>query len=297
MAFVADFNEEELQRALEQANGPAPAVGSGPGAPVAAPAGPAASSAPSGPAPVANTAPGQGTGFINLSNYFSANQAGAEKQAADLMKPLETDGKAAGDAAANAVPEPTQPTPAVYVPPSGYRDAPQQGAPGSADPNAPRGTLKFSTDAANGQAQAGYGIALAKHAADMEKARQDAVNLIAGDNLAAGKAIRNDPTRRNEAMSKDGQNPSAFDSYLTGGAIGGAYDGLRSYYGVTGARSKAPDPTPDPFGGRGPRPGDPGGGRVPAAPPPTTPGAPVDPGWGDAPDRNKKKYRLNYGEG
>jgi hypothetical protein len=275
MAFVADFNEEELQRALA-AQGGAPAVASGPGAAPATGGGPAGPNIPQAATPGA--APGgdpQGTGFVNLSRYFDANSAGAEKQASALMDPLKKDIDAAGEAGRLSVAKPADLAPKVYTPTNGGLEGDQ--------------AIQDSiTDSVYAQESSDHQRAMDKWLADSTAADTEARNKAAEEQRATASGIANDPTKRNEAMSRDGQNPSAFDSYLTGAAMPGAYAGLQNYYspGSNGvpeipiaimglppsAAARPPYPTPQDTGGW--KPADP---YAPAAPAPSSPG--VFPGY------------------
>jgi hypothetical protein len=281
MAFVSDFNEEDLQKALA-AQG-APVVSSGPGA-AAGPAGLSGPAVPQVAAPA--SAPGgdpQGTGFVNLSRYYGANEGGADAMARGVVDRLKVDPSTAGKDAADKVPEVPGFTPEEYQP------EPRGGYGGGGSP-VREGYGRDEVDARNAQGSFDYAQALAKHAADMEKARKEAEDAVRSGNLEEGRKLITDPNALAGAMNKDGRNPSAFDSYLTGGAIGGAYQGLRDYYGVGGDRANPPttpapgDPreTPPPGGtGRtGPRvqPSPPGGGEAPADPGETPPYGKPGPG-------------------
>jgi hypothetical protein len=244
MAFVPDFNEEELQRALA-------AQGAGTGAPVGAPVGGTGESvgSPSGPgAPGAASGDPQSTGFVNLARYYDANRDGAAKQAGDLMGKLQVDPAAAGNQAASAVPEPTLTTIPTTAGDWARPDAT------AADQMANR-----RDDATNSANASDYEKALAQYPSDQEKARADAIKGVAGTQIDKGQQIVNDPTKRNEAMSVNGQNPSEFDSYLTGAAIAPAFQGLKDFYGYGQSRT-VPQPPSDPLNiqDRPPRPpGDP----------------------------------------
>ncbi len=281
MAFVNDPTEEELQRALAM-QGASPTVSSGPaGAPAGAgaPSGPAV---PQGSAPTAAPGAEQGTGFVNLARYFDANAEGAGKMATGLMRPLEVDTKAIGDAAAAAVPMPTRP---IFV------DDPSNPAGGEFSSGGPTAEeIQLAMDA-----QFGTDTAAAKAMA--EEARRTGIRDAGATQLETARGIVNDPLKRDEAMTVGGKTPSAFDSYLTGAAIQPAYQGLRDYYGVGGDRAD-PSAPPDNFTGRGYRPpGTPGalahrpgtappagfsrpgtgGTWAPTTPPPLTAAASMDP--------------------
>jgi hypothetical protein len=247
MAFASDFNEEDLQRALA-AQGAAP-VASGPGAPAAG--GDSIAATPGGAAPTAAPGTEQGTGFVNLSRYFDANHDAADKSAAALIDPLKLDTKAIGDKAAAGVPMPTAPTPTPYemgtpytyddsgsisggtqAPPPMNGDNPGVFVPQPVNPDA--------TDAANAANQADYQKALDAANAQADAARSSAVQNAGAQSLQTGRELSGDPLKRNEAMSKDGKNPAALDSYLAGAALPEAYQGLRDYYGVQGSRADPP---------------------------------------------------------
>ena len=255
MAFVADFNEEELQRALA-AQGGAPAVASGPAS--ASASGPSAGPAvPQGAAP--GSAPGgdpQGTGFVNLSRYFDANQAGADAAAAKLMDPLKSDLGAVAQAGQGTVAMPSLPPPLV------------------GDPSNPENR---DWENSNAQAATDYEKALAQWEKDTVAAGKAAqqTERVRQEGIASG--IANDPNKRNEAMSLSGQNPSAFDSYLAGAAMPGAYQGLRDFYGnalgsgTTGTEGRTPNPGSWGTTGSGAGPDGIGGGSAGSSPRPPAP--------------------------
>jgi len=228
MAFVADFNEEELQRALAAAGG-APTVAEGPGGGVAGSAAPAGPAVPAAGGPPA--AGGEGTGFVNLSRYFDANDQGANASANALIDPLklsEADMTRIGDAGAASAPQAQKP------------------AEVKRNDNDP-GTVTFYgqtyntyqqdwVDQKNKDAMAAYE---AEHGAEnralQDKARADAIQAAGMESQQTGRSYIEDPNKLAAGMSKGGQTPSQFDAYLTGAAMPNAYAGLASYYGNTGA--------------------------------------------------------------
>jgi hypothetical protein len=260
MAFVSDFTEEDLQRALAASN----PVASGPaGASGAVSVGNVAAGSPAGRAA---SAPGaQGTGFVNLSKYYDANSAGAGKQASSLMDTLKVDTAPIGESAANSVLEPTRPATLPYVmppntPPTEDGSPPATYSGDNAIPAVPQPIDPGQTDAQNASNASDYERALSQHTADMERARSEAVKNAQGTQLDKATQIVNDPNKLRESMNAEGRNPSAFDTYLTGSALGPAYQGLRDFYGYGQSRTN-PAPPPDPLQGRNDVPG-----RVPSVP-------------------------------
>jgi hypothetical protein len=268
MAFVNDPTEEELQRALAAVGG-APTVQSGPGAAPAGGGGAGATAVPASAAP--GSAPGgdpQSTGFVNLSRYFDANQAGAEQQARTLTDPLKVDPTPAGTAAANAVPVPTL---APAPQPTSYQN--------NSNLIVPTGEAAYHASLADAaKRQADLEAALKQREADSKVAAEQAIQGVVSEKLTQGSTLANDPLQRNEALSTDGKNPSAFDSYLTGAGMPDAYRDLRTYYAA-----RTP-PVGDP--GRPAGPGSPSASMVPGAPPMASTASVLDP---------QKRKRSNAG--
>lgn len=265
MAYVADFNEEELQRALAAAGG-APALSEGPGAVSGAASAPAGPAVPSGGAP-------QGSGFVNLSRYFDANQDAAGKSAAALVDPLKQDLAPIGQAAYDATPMPT-PGPAPEPVQAPLANDKGQGLEGGGNPG-----LQAQLDAAkatNAANMASYFDANAKAKAEAESQaginRDKAMRDAQISNVTKGRSFVEDPNAIRAGLSQ-GKDASAFDTYLTGAAMPQAYQGLFDYYGGMG--------TPGRSGG--------GFGR-PA--PMTVPGAPSAPTGGEFGAGNQKKRKA-----
>ena len=233
MAFVSDFNEEELQRALA-AQGGASALSEGPGAVSGGPAAPVGRQAPAAAPNPASPAPGQGTGFVNLSRYFDANAEGAANSAAAMVEPLKLDAAemtTIGDAAANAVQRGTDPNQIV----PGPNDIVAVTGP-VAPPNA-------SIAATNAASQSAYDKAHeADYRAAQDNARGAAVRGAQDNALGTARGYLEDPNKLAADMSKGGTTPSQFDTYLTGAAMPNAYAGLTSYYG--GGAGAPPRPAP-----------------------------------------------------
>jgi hypothetical protein len=236
MAFVSDFNEEELNRALA-ALGPSNTVDSGPGAPNAAPSAPAGPAVPSSPDAAPAGGQGAGTGFVNLSRYFDANDQGAEKGANAVVQPLKQDLTEVGDKAAMAIrlPDaPSAPAPFTWDAPV---DAPRddQGnlvGPEFAQDKADREKAYNETIGADySKALADYGVRTEQAKSEQELARKKATDAAQLANLQTGRSYLENPNNLVAAMSKGGQTPSSFDAYLTGGAMPNAYAGLSAYYG------------------------------------------------------------------
>ena len=229
MAYVPDFNEEDLQRALA-AQGPPSGLSVDPGPATGGTATPSGPSTPGSSSPEAGAGSGAGTGFVNLSRYFDANAAGADKLAHGVLDPLKVDLTAAGDAAAAAVPKPTAPTNVIDDPSN----------PAGIDPWTGNATGQPTIGDINAGNQSDYEKALAAANQQAQDARNAAIKNTASTNLTKGQEIVNDPLKLSEAMNTKGQNPSAFDTYLAGAAIQPVYQGLRDYYGATGAMTPAP---------------------------------------------------------
>jgi hypothetical protein len=194
MAFVSDFSEEDLKRALDATG--TPAVQSGPVGEPAGGGGVSGPAIPQGAAPTGTSGSEQGTGFVNLGRYFDANQGGAaEKQANALIDPLKAE-------------LPPNPSPPPGPPPT---------------PNI------IDYGGAGAQATKDYEDALSaynKRIEDLNKARENTV----GANLGRGEELANDPQKLAEAMSVNGKDPSLFDRAMVGNVMGAPLEGLRNFY-------------------------------------------------------------------
>lgn len=197
MAFVADYTDEDLKRALEAAGG-TPAVQEGPGTV------PAASGAPAGPAvPAPGAAPAggpeAGTGFVNLSRYFDANQPSAGAMADQVLAPLGqniTNAVSAADAA-------RQPLPDILPGATGndFGDYRQDIMAGSRQQAAIKGKDRL-----------------------LDQAKNNATSTVQG--------YQADPNSLAAALTGGGtKSPSSFDAYLTGAALPGAFQGFQDYFG------------------------------------------------------------------
>jgi hypothetical protein len=203
---------------------------------------------------------GAGTGFVNLSRYFDANDLGAAKGASAVVDPLKVDVNAIGQAAHDAVPMPDAPVPVVAQVPTtgkGYPNTIQPSSPGvSAATNSRarphtttgRGPGKGATgnpaamrpgevsavnqaEATNTANQAGFTQATAEQQSLADLAQTKATQDATMEALTSGRSYLENPNNLVAAMSKGGQTPSSFDAYLTGGAMPNAYEGLSAYYG------------------------------------------------------------------
>lgn len=264
MAFVADFNEEDLRKALEAAGG-APAVDSGPGeapAPAAPSAGPAVPSP--GAAPAGGS--GAGTGFVNLSRYFDANTGGADRAAQGILDPLGEKIDEAIDIADSA----KAPPPDVPLGSTGK------------DPTKPTPEYEagdYVTDVRNEHRRP---IAI-KSTEDRIDLRKDQANQTVKDMLS-------DPNKIAEGLMNDKTfMPSQFDSYLAGASLPDAFQKFKDYWSDINTKlppdANAPKPAP---------------GSSPAVTPPpgSTPPAPSPDGSDAAdvlyPDKRKNKDRGSW---
>lgn len=264
MAFVADYDEEELNRAL-QAVGPTPGASSGPGQATGA----------ASPAGAALSAPGpaQGTGFVNLSRYFDANADGASRSANALVDPLKVDLQSVGQAAYDSVPKPTAP---VFKEPYGEPQTPRSDPDPEYDART-RAALERA-DRERTEQQTAYDQSLTTALSQAEQARARSMLGAQTSALEQGRGLLSDVNKQREAVAGDsGVAPSSFDSYLTGAALPSAFKGLEDYYSPQNSGLTRPAPPPPPL----PRERPPGTPVLPTPPDGSRPAPP--PGGGFAP--------------